>query len=184
MIRVKILAVLAAFFASTLFIQPADAGTFSVFEDGTPTLLGNFDAPDAGGAITSGSFSLAGGVFDTLGVGTMAPTYDAGNSWIVGTGSSFGSFANSIAFATTDLFTNPITCQIGECILSFTNSGGGGVPPEWYLDYIPPVIANAAPIDFGYYEIKTNEIPLPAAAYLLIGALGALITLRRRQSAA
>lgn len=162
---------------------PALPATFNIFEAGTTTQLGTFDAPVAGGAVTSAVLTLAGGVFDVLDLGAQAPVYDAVNNWIVGTGSSFGSVTNSVAFNTTDFLSNPITCQIGECVFSFTNSGGGGVPAEWYLDYIPGNPANAAPIDLGYYDIVIAPVPLPATALLLVGALAGLVRMRRRAAA-
>ena len=124
---------------------PAAAATFNVFQAGTNIQFGSFDAPVGGGALTSASFSLAGGVFDTLGAGPAAPVYDAVNNWVVGAGITFSEITNSVAFNTVDLFTNPITCGIGECRLSLIDSGGGGAPAEWYLDHLPL----ATPIDLG-----------------------------------
>ena len=116
-----------------------------------------------------------------LAVGNTAPYFDAINSWVVGAGGPFGAVANSAAFATTDLFLNPITCQVGECIFSFTNSGGGGAPAEWYLDYLPANPGDAAPIAFGNYTIEMAAIPLPAAGQILLIGLIGLASARMRR---
>lgn len=157
----------------------AGAAVFDVFEAGTTTLLGSFEAPATGGAVTSGSFSVDGGMFDVLGIGPLEPLYNATDNWITGTPGGFGAFFNSVAYNTTDISSNPITCGVGECVLSFTSSGDPGVSPaEWYLNYLPD---GGAAIDFGYYEIKPGIIPLPAGAILLLSALGfGGLILRRR----
>jgi hypothetical protein len=118
-----------------------------------------------------------GAVYDVLGTGSSAPVYDALNNWITGNGDPFGAIFNSAPYMTVDIGDNPISCGAGECVFSLTDSSGGGVPPEWYLDYVP-VMGTPAAIDFGNYEIK--PIPLPASALLLAGALAGLPALRRR----
>lgn len=160
---------------------PLQAATFQVFESGSATLLGTFEAPQAGGSLTAAAFNLQGGTFDALLAGAQAPVYDAGNGWVTGAGSPFGGIANTLAFDTLDLFSNPITCGVGECVFSMTSSGGGGAPAEWYLDYLPASPADAAPIDFGFYDVQLAPVPLPATGLLLFAALGAglLVSYRR-----
>ncbi|MBT8409577.1 MAG: hypothetical protein KJN93_08130 [Alphaproteobacteria bacterium] len=160
---------------------PVQSATFQVFESGSATLLGTFEAPQAGGALTAAAFVLEGGTFDALLGGAEAPVYDAGNGWVTGAGGPFGGIANSLAFNTADLFANPITCGIGECVFSMTSSGGGGAPAEWYLDYLPANPADAAPIDFGFYDVQLAPVPLPATALLLLAALGGGLVVSRRR---
>jgi hypothetical protein len=168
--------------ALALSATAAPAATFNIFEAGTTSLLGTFEAPLGGGPLTAASISAGGGVFDVLALGSMAPVYDAVNNWITGAASPFGAVSNSVAFMTTDISDNDITCGIGECFFSLTDSSGGGAPAEWYLDYVPGVGTPAA-IDAGFYEIA--PIPLPASALLLAGALAAVagVAAGRRRAA-
>ena len=176
----RIVPIAAAVFA---LASPAVAVTYNVYNvysSGPIGFLGNFEALGSGGALTSASFALGGGVFTTLGTGNVAPTYDATNNWVTGPVGGFGAVLNSTVFDTEDVNDNPITCNIGECVFSMTSSGGGGVPAEWYLDYFPGGGGGAA-IATGHYEIA--PIPLPAAGLLLAGGLVALFGLGRRQRA-
>ena len=161
----------------------APAATFNVFEAGTATLLGTFEAPLGGGPLTGASFSVDGGVFDVLTGGSTAPVYDAANNWVRGAANPFGSITNSVAYMTDEFGSgDPITCGVGECFFSLTSNSGGGTPNEWYLDYIPGMGGGAA-VDLGFYEIK--PIPLPATALLLAGALAGVagIAAGRRSAA-
>lgn len=166
--------------ASLVVPGAAQAATFSVFEAGTATLLGTFDAPAGGGAVTAGSFGIDGGVFDVPTGLADFPAYDPVDNVIRGIAAAFGRFSNSVAYNTFDIASNPVVCGIGQCILSFTDSADpGNVPAEWYLDYIPGNPADAAALDFGYYQIA--PVPLPAGAVLLLSALGlGYAGLRRR----
>ena len=176
----RIVPIAAAVFA---LASPAFSVTYNVYEAGTTDLLGNFDSPETGGLLTSAYFALEGGVFTTLAAGNSAPTYDATNNWVRGAGGPFGGVINSIAFNTTEFGSgDPITCDIGKCVFSMTSSSGGGVPPEWYLDYVDSGGGGAA-IALGHYEIKIAPIPLPAAGLLLAGGVVALFSLGRRQRA-
>lgn len=171
--------------AAVALASPALAVTYNVHEAGGATLLGSFDAPAAGGLLTAASFALEGGVFTTLAVGNSAPTYDATNNWVRGAAGPFGGIVNSIAFDTTEFGSgDPIACGIGKCIFSMTSSGGGGVPAEWYLDYVDG--GAAAAIALGHYEIEAAPVPapvpLPAAGLLLAGGVAGLFGLRRRRS--
>jgi hypothetical protein len=151
----------------------APAATFNIFEAGTTTLLGTFEAPLGGGALTTASISVDGGLFNVLDGGTSAPVYDAVNNWITGAGDPFAGITNSVAYNTTDIAMNPITCGVGECVFALTDSSGPGVPPEWAIIYLP----GPASIDFGFYEIQ--PVPLPATALMLAGALAAFGAVRR-----
>jgi hypothetical protein len=158
---------------------PAGAATYDVFKDGTTDLLGTFEAPSVGGLLTSALMSVKGGVFDVLGVGGMAPIFDAVAMDVDGSGATFGSVFNSVAFMTTDIAANPILCGIGECVFSF-DGRSGPTPGQWYVDYVPGG-NGAAAIATGYYQIAAAAVPLPASGLLLLGAAGALALSTRRR---
>ena len=167
---------IASVVALALSASAAAAAVFNIFEAGTTTLLGTFEAPLGGGPLTAASISLKGGVSDVLDAGSTAPVYDATNNWITGAGSPFGGISNSAAYDTTDIAMTPITCGIGQCVFLLTDSAGPMVPPEWSLNYLP---MGGAVLDFGFYDIEL--IPLPATGLLLAGALAGLAALRRRR---
>jgi hypothetical protein len=168
--------------ACFLFVSaPVSAATYDVFKDGTTDLLGTFEAPIAGGLLTSALLSVKGGVFDVLGAGGLAPIFDAVALDVDGSGAAFGAVFNSAAFATTDIAANPILCGIGECVFSF-DGRSGPVPGQWYVDYIPGGNGGAA-LAFGYYQIAAAAVPLPASGLLLLGAIGVMATSARRRMA-
>lgn len=157
----------------------ADAATFDLFRAGTTDLLGTFEAPASGGLLTAASISVKGGVFDVLGLGSMAPVFDAVEMDVDGNGGVFGTLFNSVAFLTTDIAANPVSCGIGECVFSFEGSSGP-VPGQWYVDYIG--VGGAAALAFGHYDVAASTpapVPLPMTAVLLIGAGALLFAMRR-----
>jgi hypothetical protein len=160
---------------------PASAATYDVFKDGTTDLLGIFEAPAAGGLLSSALLSVKGGVFDVLGAGGLAPVFDAVALDVDGSAAPFGAIFNSAAFATTDIAANPILCGIGECAFSF-DGRVGPVPGQWYLDYVPGGNGGAA-LAFGYYQIAAAAVPLPASGLLLLGAVGMMAASARRRIA-
>ncbi|MCB1364765.1 MAG: hypothetical protein KDK02_11625 [Rhodobacteraceae bacterium] len=156
----------------------AAAATFNLFEAGTTTLLGTFQAPGAGGAITAMSVTVAGITFDTLGTGTQAPSYDAADNDIGGTGASLGAVYNSAAVG---------ICGVGECAFSFypIYDFATPIPGEWYADKVFP-LTDQQSISLGFYEVALAPIPVPATAFLQFSALGlagALAWRRRRRAA-
>lgn len=162
---------------------PAGAATYDVFRDGTTNLLGTFEAPAAGGLLTSALMSVKGVIFDVLGVGGDAPIFDAVAMDVDGSAAQFGSVFNSAAFLTTDIAANTILCGIGECVFSF-DGRVGLIPGEWAVHYVPGG-NGAANIAFGHYQIAAAAIPLPASGLLLLGAAGALaLSTRRRRTLA
>jgi hypothetical protein len=164
-------------------VVPASAATYDVFRDGTNSLLGTFEAPEAGGLLTSAMMLVKGGVFDVLGAGNLAPIFDSIALDVDGSGAPFGAVFNSVAFMTTDIAANPIACGIGECVFQFEGKSGQ-VPGQWYLDYIPGG-NGAAALAFGYYQVAPSAVPLPASGLLLLGAAAALaLTARRRRALA
>ena len=169
--------VVSSALALALSASAPAAATFNIFEAGTTTLLGMFEAPAGGGALTSAMISTDGGVFDVLDLGSTAPVYDAASNWITGAMSPFGGISNSVAYATSDVDMNPVNCGIGECVFVLTSSAGME-PPEWSLNFLP-MAGPAAVIDFGRYEIAPKPMPLPPTALLLLaGALLGLALLR------
>jgi hypothetical protein len=162
-----------------LVSAPATAATYDVFKDGTTVLLGTFDAPVAGGLLTSALMAVKGGIFDVLGVGGLAPNFDAVDLDVDGSGAPFGAVFNSAAFATTDIAANPILCGIGECAFSF-DGRSGPVPGQWYLDYVPGGGGGAA-LAFGYYQVAAAAVPLPASGLLLLGGVGLMAASARRR---
>ncbi len=161
-----------------LAAEQTEAATFSVFDAGTMTALGTFDAPTAGGLLTAASLSVFGGVFDVLGCGTSAPVFDALQLDVDGNGGQFGSIFNSVAFNTVDVNANPILCGVGDCVFSF--DGIFGVTPgEWYVDYVPGGVGVAA-IGTGFYQISPATIPLPASGVFILTAWAALLVMANR----
>ncbi len=154
----------------------SDAASFELYEEGTDTLLGSFEAPDAGGLLTAASIAVGGGIFETLGAAGQTPTYDAVANDVDGSGAAFGYVYNVNVFDTFDISSNPITCGIGECAFQLEGAFGG-TPGEWYLDYLP---AGGAAIDLGYYEVRAAIVPVPASGLLLLGAVGVLAARRRK----
>ena len=158
---------------------PAGAATYDVFTAGTTNLLGTFEAPAAGGLLTAASLSVAGGIFDVLGAGGLAPLFDAIDFDVVGpSGGSLGAVFNSVAFATT-VAANPILCGIGECAFSFFGSSVS-TPGEWHVDYVPGGVGVAV-LGSGYYQVAPSLVPLPASGLLLLGAAAALALSTRRR---
>lgn len=154
----------------------APAATFLVFEEGTTTLLGSFEAPAGGGALTSASLSFGGGVFDVLGTGGGAPIYDPVANDV--DGAPFGVVLNSVAFATTDLFSNPLLCGAGECAFQFE----AALPPVPGTYFVDSIVGGGTAIALGAYEVVPAPIPLPAGAALLGGAAALLALLGRRRA--
>lgn len=181
MTRFALAAVLA------LAAGPAAAVTadYEVFAAGTDTLLGTFRADDAAaGPILSASFAPPGiGTFDVLGTGSLAPTWDPGTGFVTGSpvGAGVGAVFNAAVFDVDVTGEGLRTCGIGECAFSLTDSGGPGVPGEWYVDYLPPAGVPGS-VATGFYEVRLAPIPVPAAGMLLIGALAGLGALRARRS--
>jgi len=158
---------------------PVKAATFEVFEAGTSMLLGTFDAPLTGGAVTGASFSINGGVFDVLGTGNQTLIYNSVANDLDGM-LGFGVVYNSNSFNTTDIVSSPVFCGVGECPLSF-DSSFAPTPGEWYLDYIPLGPGTPAALDLGFYDIALAPVPLPASALLLFGALASAFAAVRKR---
>lgn len=155
----------------------ADAATFTVFSAGSSDVLGSFEAPAVGGPLSAALLLVKGGVFDMLGTGSLAPVYDPTLPDVHGAGGSIGAVFNSVAFDTTDVSDNPITCGIGECAFSFFDKFDAA-PPEWHLDY---VVDGGAALAFGRYEIAAATVPLPASGAAMLGALFAVGLATRRR---
>lgn len=177
----------SSFAAAILFAVStihASAATFDLFKAGTTDLLGTFEAPLDGGLLTAASVSVKSGIFDVLGLGGMAPVFDAVEMDVDGNGGVFGTLFNSVAFLTTDIAANPVNCGIGECVFSFEGSSGP-VPGQWYVDYVG--VGGAAALAFGHYDVVVSTpapVPLPITAVLLVGALTLLLSMRRAGSRA
>ena len=160
----------------------ANAASYDVFKDGTTNLLGTFEAPAAGGLLTSALLTVKGGVFDVLGAGGLTPIFDAIVNDVDGSGAPFGAVFNSVAFITTDIASNAVLCGIGECAFSFEGASGV-VPGQWYVDYVPGGGGGAA-LAFGYYQVAPSPVPVSASGgFLLVsgGLLASAATRRRKK---
>jgi hypothetical protein len=156
--------------AASLFAAGSGAATaasFSIFEAGTATFLGVFEAPSDGGALTSISVSIGGVTYDVLAPGGSAPVYDAADNDLTGAGGAPGWAGNSIAAG---------LCGAGECAFSVSPifDFATPIPGEWHADrvFVPP--ADQISLDLGHYEITMSAVPLPAAGLLLMTSLAGL----------
>ena len=145
----------------------ASAVGFNIFDEPGGALLGVFDAPAAGGTITSLTANIDGVTYDTLAGGVNTPTYYVGTNDIGGSGSSMGYATNSAAAG---------VCGAGECAFTFYRIFGGD-PGEWYTDriFVPP--AEQESLDLGRYKIA--PVPGPLGGMLLMSTLGLLAAVRR-----
>lgn len=160
----------AATLAFAMGAGTANAATFNIFNISTSNLLGTFEAPAAGGAVTSMSVSVAGHVFDMLGTGSLAPIYHSASNDLSGTPGGIGGTTNSAASG---------VCGIGECVFTFERSVLP-TPGEWHVEKILP-LSEQANITGGFYEIKMSAVPLPASIPLLVGALGLMAFVGRKR---
>ena len=149
---------------------PSAAATVT-FQIDIGSATGMFDAPEAGGLLTSFNITLNGVTFDTLGMGMSAPVYNAVDNDIRGNPSTEASILNSVAAP---------GCPALSCVLSLEDSVDPGVVPPLYAVFplemgIPGTVTAA-----GEYSITPPApIPLPAPALMLLGALAGLMGLRR-----
>jgi len=151
--------------------EKANAATFDIFEAGTIVQLGSFNAPAAGGTVTSMTVNVSGFSFDVLGLGMQAPVYNLATNDLGGTASSMGAIFNSAASG---------ICGIGECAFSFFSIYDDTIPGEWYVDKVFP-LGDQQSISFGFYEIQVSAVPLPAALPLFGAALLGMAYLGRRR---
>ncbi|MEM9709805.1 MAG: hypothetical protein AAF871_13570 [Pseudomonadota bacterium] len=137
---------------------------------------GQFSAPEAGGLLTAFNITVFGITFDTLGVGSVAPTYDAVANDIRGAASTSGTVLNSAAGG---------GCTPLECVLDIEDSVDPGVIPGQYAIFPLEMGVPGTVLFGGDYVITPPEtggggtpdgiIPLPPALALLLGGLGLLV---------
>lgn len=163
-IRTALLPAVVALFATSAVHSATFEIDFSV--NGTMGILGTFQAPTLGGAVSDFEVTLSGVIFDTQ-INGGAFEYDPVTNDFTNF-AGFPGFTNSMAAA---------SCGIGACFLELYPIGDGS--PGDYL----AVDAALANIDDGTrYLINPAPIPLPAGAALLLTALAGLGAARLRRS--
>lgn len=157
--------------AGIMITPSAQAASFNIAIAGE---TGLFDAPAAGGLLSSFSITLNGVTYDSLSAGPGAAVYQAVDNDIRGNPGTEAFILNSTAGT---------GCLALECVLSLESSVDPGVIPPLYalfpLDMgIPGTVTQS-----GEYMISAvpsvDPVPLPASVLLLGGALGLIAGLRR-----
>ena len=151
----------------------AEAASYNIINDGSSALLGTFDAPTTGGAITSISVSVGGVTYDSLGTGSQSPTYNAATNDLGGAGGvGLGAVYNSVASG---------ICGIGECAFSFFPIFDfvTPIPGEWYADKVAP--GQQQSLGFGHYRVVPAIVPAPPSILAMLAAIAALAGLARRR---
>ncbi len=141
----------------------ASAATFQVF-DALDTRLGTFEAPAAGGQLSTASFEIGGIVFDGIDPADVPEFRPAFND-LTGPGATiFANFFNTAAAG---------SCGAGDCALFFEKINPG-----------PPDVFTFAAFDTITFEqlgggnYRVAPIPLPATGLLMAAALLGAAALR------
>ena len=163
--------VLTAVVLAPFGVFSANAATFNIdFSGGASTVLGTFDAPLAGGAVTNFSVTLSGVTFDTSTGAATTFTYNPVINEFAYTG-GFASFTNSA---------NNVLCPAGGCFLEIYPDPTPAIPGDYLA-----IDASLSNIDAGTkYLINPvpliAPVPLPPALPVAFIALGFLFFLGKK----
>lgn len=167
----KILRRLCVMAAFGILPLSASAATFQInfSQNGTNNIIGTFDAPASGGAVTNLMVQMFDVLFDTRIDGGGSFDYDP----------AAGDFVNYAAFPTYTNATGNATCAANGCMLQIYPLPNDPTPGDYLA-----IDANLNNIDDGTkYAISgpiAAPVPLPAGVGLMLTALAGLAALRRK----